>query len=323
MKDFIKFTFASAIGFFIALGFLFILFLFVVFGVVSSLDSGNKIVVKPQSVLEIKLDHPVQERTPQNPFEQLSFGDMAPVGLNDILRSIKTAKNDSRIKGILLNLSIVQTGYATLEEIRSALMDFKKGGKFVVAYGEMYSQQAYYLASCADKIFLNPQGVMDLTGLRAQVAFYKGALEKLELEPVIIRHGTFKSAVEPYMLEQMSDSNRKQVSAYLNSIWNHVLGNMAKDRKQDPSSLKAIADSLLIRNANDAVKYKAVDKLVYNDELLALLRKDYLGMKEDEKINFISLKKYRKTLEGEESSSKDKIALVYAAGEISGGKGDD
>src|SRR5690606_4076936 len=162
-------------------------------------------------------------KSPLNMFFFSEFEAAKSLGLNDILKNIETAKTDANIKGIFLDITSVQAGFATTEEIRNALLDFKKSGKFILAYSEVYTQNAYYLASAADKVYLNPQGLLEFRGFNAQLSFFKGTLEKLEIEPQIIKVGTYKSAVEPFILDKMSDANRRQVTSFLGSMYDHFL----------------------------------------------------------------------------------------------------
>ena len=221
MKQFFKFTFASMLGMFLAFILIFLLFIGIISVSVSLMDTKKTIKVSSKSVLHIKLNHEIPDRTLDNPFENFDFGSMSPkktVGLNDILENIEKARTDDNIKGIYLDVSFIPTGLATIGEIRNALKTFKEdSGKFIICYGEMYSQRAYYLASVADKIYLNPEGYVEFKGMSSTIPFFKGALEKLEIEAQIIRHGKFKSAVEPFMLDKMSEANREQTMTYVGS----------------------------------------------------------------------------------------------------------
>src|SRR5690606_20934713 len=189
-------------------------------------------------------------------------------GLNDILKRIEGAKDDDRIKGIYLDLSAVSASFATLQEVRDALLDFKESGKFIIAYSEGYTQRAYYLASTADKIYVNPEGTVDFRGLASQTMFLKGTLDKLGIEAQVVKVGTFKSAVEPFILDKMSDANREQVSSFLGSIYDHFIGQIGTSRRVSADSLRAIADGYLVRNADDAITYGLADGKKYKDEIL-------------------------------------------------------
>lgn len=304
---------------------LFIMFL-IIAGIVSSVSSDKLVAVSNNSVLYARFDKPISERTSNNPFENINFASMTSkgnMGLNDILDDIKKAKKDNRIKGIYLDLSTIPAGVATIEEIRNSLIDFKSSGKFIYAYSEGYSQGAYYVASVADKIFLNPQGTIDFKGLNAEVMFLKGTLEKLEIEPQIIRHGKFKSAVEPLILDKMSDENRKQVQGYVGAIWNSILSGISKSRNIEVKDLQNIADSLLIQNAEDALKYHLVDQLTYQDQFYSELS-EKLGLTGKQEIKTVNISKYTKAyVKDDKKYVSEKIAVIYATGEIGEGKGND
>ena len=326
MRQFFKFMFASMLGSFLT----FLLLLFVIFliiaGIVSSVSSDKLVAVSNNSVLYARFDKPISERTSNNPFENINFASMTSkgnIGLNDILDDIKKAKKDSRIKGIYLDLSTIPAGVATIEEIRNSLIDFKSSGKFIFAYSEGYSQGSYYVASVADKIFLNPQGTIDFKGLNAEVMFLKGTLEKLGIEPQIIRNGKFKSAVEPLILDKMSDENRKQVQGYVGAIWNSILSGISKSRNVEVKDLQNIADSLLIQNAEDALKYHLVDQLAYQDQFYSELS-DKLGLTGKQEIKTVNIVKYTKAyVKDDKKYVSEKIAVIYATGEIFEGKGND
>jgi protease-4 len=216
----------------------------------------------------------------------------------------------------------LQAGSATTEEIRNGLLDFKKSGKFIYSYSEGYSQKAYYLASVADKIFLNPAGSLDFKGLAGQVMFLKGLLGKLEIEPQVIRHGKFKSAVEPLIMDKMSEANKEQTLSFISSMWNQMLKGISESRKISVEELITIADGLKISDPKDALALKMVDKLAYKDQVIdELMAKT--GAKENKDLNLMTLGKYSDAPDNEPKFSKDKIAVIYAIGSIGGGDGDD
>lgn len=340
MKQFFKFVLATITGLILTFALVVIFFIVLIAGLVSSASSDKTFNVKANSVLHINFSEPILERTPFNPFSDMStssisgmivsqpfianrFGFMLgkEIGLNDILEDIKRAKNDSAIKGIFMDVSQVPAGVATLEEIHNALLDFKSSGKFILSYSESYSQGAYYVSSVADKIYLNPQGALDWKGLSAQIMFFKGALEKLEINAQIFRHGKFKSAVEPFDLDKMSPANRAQTMVYINSLWDHMLEGISKSRTISVEELNALADGLSIRLPEDAVKFKLVDGLKYKDEIIDEL-KTKLGVKTKDKINYVELAEYARA-EKEKNKAKGKIAVIYAVGNIGGGEGDE
>lgn len=325
MKQFFKYVFASMLGVFFSLILFFILFMIILFGAISIVDSNKPVTLSSNSVLKLELNKPIPERSSSSPFNTIGLGSFSfnNIGLNDIIANIKKAKKDDNIKGIYLELSFIPSGIATIEEIRNALIDFKESKKFIIAYSENYTQTAYYLSSVADTIYLNPQGDLDFRGLKAELMFFKGTFDKLEIEPQIIRHGKFKSAVEPFISDKMSEENRHQLHSLINSIWYHLINNIAKSRQLEFSYLSNIANNLLIQNAKDAVKYKLADQLLYEDEVLTNLKK-LLGIKESENVKFINLKKYQKVPDkSKRHLSANKIAVVYASGLISNSGEDD
>ncbi len=325
MKQFFKFMFASMVGFILSFFLISTILILILVGMVNSVSKEKDVKVSSNSVLLAKFNSPISERTSNNPLDNLNLSSLSAkdnIGLNDILDNIKKAKKDDHIKGILLDVGGVSMGVATMQEIRNALIDFKESKKFIYAYSEEYTQGSYYLASVADQILLNPQGGMDFKGLSAQMMFFKGALEKLEIEPQIIRHGRFKSAVEPFILDKMSDENRKQIRGYVGSIWNIFLENISKSRGIETQALQLIADSLSIQKPEDALRLKMVDKLAYRDELLNDLAKK-LGQAANSTVNFVNITKYTKAIVKNEDKKwqPEKIAIVYAVGEIHSGKG--
>ena len=288
------------------------------------LNSKDAYKPKQNSVLRIELNGEIKERGVKNPFGEIDLGPFMPkpsMGLNDIVDNLKKAKDDQNIKGVYLEISEPMAGFATLEEVRNALLDFKKSGKFICAYSEVYSQKAYYLASTANKLYLNPQGSLEIKGLSSQIMFYKKMLEKLDLEVQIFRHGKFKSAIEPFMLDKMSDANRTQVETYLGSLWNHMISGIAENRKITVQEINNMADNLLIKNPEDAVKYKLVDELKYEDEVFSSIKKN-IHISESDKINFVSIDDYSGAYE-DSKLTKDRIAVIYAVGEIESGEGGD
>lgn len=322
MRQFFKFVLAAITAYII----IFLLFILVTVVVVSVFSSGDKVTVEKNSVLKLTFNYNINDQEVEKPFNL--FGGMSPnvgkaIGLNEILASIKKAKTDENIKGIFLDLNFIGAGFAKIEEIREAILDFKKSKKFVYAYGDYYYENTYYLASVADKIYLNPEGEVMFNGLSANVTFFKNALEKLGVEMQVIRHGKFKGAVEPFILDKLSDENRKQIDEYLHSIMNNLGKNIAESRNMTPARVEEIANKWLARTTEDAVKYGLVDKLSYKDEVLEEI-KNKLGLKDKQTkdIHFITLDKYRETLKNYKGHGKDRIAIVYADGEIVMGKGE-
>lgn len=321
MKSFLKYTLATIVGVIISSIILFFIFFGIVGAIVSS--SEKQVVVKPNSILHIKLDRAIPERSSDNPFENFDFESLRPMvvlGLNDIVKNIRDAKDDDNIKGIYLDLGSMAMGFGTLEEIRNAVLDFKKSGKFVISYAEYYSQGNYYLASVADSIFINPAGGITFIGLSSEVMFYKGALEKLDIEPQVIRHGKFKSAVEPFVNEKMSDENRQQLSTLVNALWGHVIQGISVQRNIPVPELNKLADNASVTNAKGALANKFVDGIRYKDEILERLAK-LSSAKSTKNLEFITLANYNKAPKAKKDFSKKKIALVYAEGDIVDGEG--
>jgi protease-4 len=319
MLQFLKFVGATIVGLFL-FG---LLSIFILAGIGSFFSSSEKPDIKENSVLILNLSKPLAERGTESPFDDLNLpigGGTSKAGLLEIVQSIKNAKKDKHIKGIYINTQAVSAGYAALKEIRDALLDFKKSNKFIYAYGEYYSEGAYYIASVADKIYLNPNGIIEFNGLYSEVPFIKGVLEKLEVRPEIFRVGEFKSAIEPLILDKMSEANRLQVTSYLNAIYDVYLEDIAASRKIDKSQLRQISDSMLVRKPEDAVQYQLATHLGYEDEILEVLRKE-LKVDKKEKIKFVSPATYYKSIE--EKYSANKIAVLFAEGDINSGKSSD
>ena len=318
MRQFFKFVLATVVGLvlFSALGFILLA------GLAAAVGSSASKVVASNSVLELKFDKPISER--KQSADLLGSGG-ATLGLVGIKDAIREAKTDDDIKGILLNLELVQGGMASLEEVRDALLDFKRSGKFIVAYHEIASEKSYYLSSVADQIYLHPQGSLEFNGLSSEVMFYKRLFDKAGIEPYIFRVGSFKSAVEPFFRENFSDSARYQTVSYLNSLNDHMLGQVAESRKIPAPRLKVISDSMLVHNAKDALRLKLVTKLGYFDEVQDYLR-GKLGVKANKKPSVVSLSDYQgadKDDEKEGSTSGNRIAVIYAEGDIVTGRGSD
>ncbi len=326
MKDFFKYVFATVVGIVISSVVLVILFVFIMIGALSSIGEDKKVEVKSNSVLFLDLDQAIIERTPENAFAGLPIiggNENKAVGFNDLIKALKAAKDDDNIECIYINVSAPNAGMATMLEVRNAIIDFKKSKKPVIAYSEIYSQGAYYLASAADKIYLNPQGALEFKGFSSQLTFFKGALDKLGVEAQIIRVGNYKSAVEPFMTTKMSDYNRQQVTAYVGGLYNTFLQGISATRNISTDSLHAWADNYKIQFPKDALAMKMVDALKYKDEVLDELR-NITGKDKKTNITTIGLNDYIKNLPSETSyTSKNKVAVIYANGDIVGGEGSD
>ncbi|MFC4211143.1 signal peptide peptidase SppA [Pedobacter lithocola] len=324
MREFFKYLFASMLGFFLSIIVVFFICFVIIAAAISSIDDDKTVTVGNNSVLFLNLDQAITERTPKNPFGNLPIvggEEKDGIGLNDLLKSIKRAKNDDNIKCIYLNVGSPNAGFATMREVRNALIDFKKSHKKILAYSEVYTQGAYYLASVADKLYLNPEGALEFKGFSSELTFFKGTLEKVGVEMQVIRVGNYKSAVEPYILDKMSDYNRKQVTAYVGGLYNTFLTDIAQSRDIQKDSLYSIADNYKIREPKDAVGFKMIDGLKYKDEVLEEL-KAISGKTKKQSISSVSINDYAKN-NGSTGSEKDKIAVIYANGEITGGEGSD
>lgn len=326
MKQFLKFTLASMLGFVLACIILFFLSMMIMVSVIT-LGQKEEVTIKENSVLHMKMDRPIVDRAPKTPDFSNFPESLEPYpGLNEIIKSLENAREDERIKGIYLELAGVPAGIGLVDELRNALIDFKSAGKFIIAYSDMYSQLSYYLATASDKIYMNPAGVFFYKGLNAELIFLKGTLDKLEIEAQVIRPegNKYKSAIEPLILEKMSDANREQTTQLVNSIWDHMLGGIAESRNISIEELNRIADKLLINNPVDAVDLGMIDNVLYKDELLAELR-TLLGIGETDKINTVKLTDYVdvKPEKSRKDYTRNKIAVVYALGDITMGEGDD
>jgi len=322
MKQFFKFTLASFTGLFLG----FIILFFISIGFFSAIASfqDKEVKVKSKSILVLKLDNQIVDRASNNPLENLdipNFNSSKKIGLTKVLVNIKKAKGDKNIKGILLNLSGLNAGLATIREIRNALEDYKDSTHFLLAYSDNMSQGAYYLATVADKVYLQPEATFDFHGFAANIMFYTGLMEKLGIQPEIIRHGKFKSAVEPFMLKKMSEANRLQTQTFVNSMWNTVLSDISKSRNIPVEKIQEFADNKTMTDVDTAVEYGLIDKALYRDELIDLL-KEKAGIDKDSKLRTISLSDYSKALDPNRPKklAKDKIAVIYAQGSIAGGE---
>ena len=323
MKQFFKFMFASCLG---SALMLIVLFIILIWTIGSSANSS--VTVKPKSVLYMDLSYTIPERTATDNLSSMlgniqnSDADMS--GMNDILANIDYAKNDPNISGIFMELSTVGTSPANLEEIRNHIISFRESGKFVITYSETMSQGAYYLATAGNEIYINPDGMLDIHGMASQIMFYKRLLDKLDIEIQIIRgpNNKFKSAVEPYFLDKMSDANREQMEKLLNSIWFQIVSDINASRGISIQRINELADELALTfDARVALEEGFVDGLVYRDEIIARI-KDLAGIGENGKINVLTNSQYAQA-RPEPKAKADKIAIIYANGQIVDGDGDD
>ncbi|PSR06489.1 MAG: signal peptide peptidase SppA, partial [Bacteroidetes bacterium SW_10_40_5] len=304
MKEFLKFTLASMVGFIVANIILFvitIIFLFIGIGSVATMTKGfqsdQQAKIEEKSILKIGFDQPIVERTSDDPFKQVMYAlqdQPKPIAISDVLQSIEHAKTDDRIKGVFLDLSVLPASRATVNGIYNKLKSYKSSGKFLYAYGDMMTQQSYYLASLADSIYLQPQGMFIFNGMHSEMTFYKGLFDKLEIEPNVIKMGKYKSAGESFSHKEMTDANREQMNKLLNTFYHTHLEAISQSREIKVSRLKTIADSLMVRNARDAVEQT------------------------------VGLQKYSKKADDWGQNTADsEIAVIYATGPIGLGGGGD
>lgn len=321
MKQFFKFIFASCLGTFLALGVMSLIGIGSIAGLASK---DKKVSIKPNSVLKLSLGKKIPEKTNnvQSSSINFDFKSKKTIGLTDMLRALERAKTDDDIKGVYIEAKSPIAGMATLSRLRDGIEDFKESGKFVVAYNNYFGQTDYYIASAADKIYLNPVGGVQFNGFATQLPFFKTLLDRIGVKPQVFYAGKFKSATEPFRRNEMSEENRKQTKQYLNEYYNNFVADIAESRGVSSQYLKNVANEFLVRSAEDAVKYKMVDGLMYKDQVLDDLR-DRLGIEEDDKLNAIGISDYFDAkVKKSDFSIKDKIAVVYAEGNIVGGKGE-
>ncbi len=316
---------ATILGIFASLFLIFITLLVLGFAL-----GGDEVEVKDKSVLHLKLKSQISELSQKDPLSKLDLPTLSTeeaIGLIDLIKTLKNAKADERIKGIYLDLSFVQAGFVTLTEVRNALLDFKESGKFIYSFADVMTEGAYFIASTADSVFLNPVGAIEMNGLATERMYYKQAFDKYGIQPEIFRVGDFKSAVEPYFTDQMSDEARFQTQTYLDSLNNFYLREVAKSRKMSFSQLKLVSDSMLARMPEQALEYNLVDRLAYRDQAEDAIR-NALGFEQEEedekkkKIQFIKLEKYMEAESVlEDSDSKNRIAVIVGDGTIMDGEG--
>lgn len=322
MKDYLKFTLATITGIIVSAIVLFFIGISVLLGIVASSESET--VVQKNSVMLLDLDGTLKERNQENPLDFLPGNRYTAYGLDDILASIQKAKENDDIKGIYIQAGGLDCGFASLEEIRDALKDFKESGKFIVAYADVYPQDLYYLSSVADKVLLNPQGQIEWRGLASSPIFFKDLLKNIGVEMQIFKVGTYKSAVEPFIATEMSPANREQINAYLGSVWGKVTEEVSASRHIPADSLNAIADRMLMcYPATESVKCGLADTLIYKNDV-----RDYLkalaGIDKDDDMPVLELEDM---VNVKRHTPRDKsgniIAVYYASGEIDGGTSTD
>ena len=318
MKDFLKFTLATVTGIILSSIVLFIISMVTLFGIMSASDTET--IVKKNSVMMLDLNGTLVERTQEDPLGILSqlLGDGSNTyGLDDILSSIQKAKENENIKGIYLQANSLGTSYASLQEIRNALLDFKESGKFVIAYADSYTQGLYYLSSAADKVLLNPKGMIEWRGIASAPLFYKDLLQKIGVEMQVFKVGTYKSAVEPFIATEMSPANREQVTTFITSIWGQVTEGVSTSRNISVDSLNVYADRMLMfYPAEESVKCGLADTLIYRNDVRNYLKK-LVEINEDDNLPILGLgdmMNVRKNVPKDKSGNI--VAVYYASGEI-------
>lgn len=319
MKNFFKTLLASTVGVLIGLGLMCLIGMLIIGGLIASAGSSSsaKYDLKENTILKLDLNGSITEKKVDNPFGAL-FGESSSTTIDDVVDAIKKAKENENIKGIYLKSGSMSTGIAALEPIRKALLDFKESDKFVLAYGDDYSQGTYYLASMADKVILNPQGSLDFSGLGSTIQFQRGMYEKLGIKFQVFKVGTFKSAVEPYIQDKMSDANREQTQSFLGDIWNHWLANISASRNVSVEKLNAYADEFLtFVEPKTLVDYKMIDTLMYVTEVEQYL-KEKVGVESDKKLKLASVSNMSAVPFNDKNESKNTIAVLYADGAIMG-----
>ncbi|MCC7030751.1 MAG: signal peptide peptidase SppA [Chitinophagaceae bacterium] len=317
MKQFFKILFACLCA--LILFFLVVFFGFM--GAIAGASGGETATVEKNSVLLLDMNEPIAEQTSKNSLGALTGKPTRVTGLNDVLSSIEAAKSDDKIKGIYIRLGVNPNGWATLQEVKNAVADFKSSGKFVIAYGEVCDQKSYYVASAGTQVFLNPTGGMEFNGLSITGTFFKGTIDKLDIKTEAFHCGKYKGAYEPYKLEKFSDPNRYQLSVLLNDLYSEFLQTVSVKTGIDTAALAAMANTGVIKFPQDALKNKFVDATIYGDSVESIL-KSKIGLKEKDKINMITPADYASASESK-TKSKDQIAILYASGTINDGEGDE
>lgn len=327
MKDFLKIVLASALGFVIANILFSIIAMIFFFGAIGSflgsMSGGEKFILQDNTVLNLRLNGPITERTPEeDPFTSMMGSNRPlPMGLNDIVSAIRKAKNNDKIKGIYIDSRIMTASMATLAEIRHELENFKESGKFIVAYADTYTQGGYYLASVADKVAINPQGMLDLHGLASIPVFYKDALDKLGIEMQIFKVGTYKSAVEPFTQNEMSEANREQVSSFLNDAWSFLRSDLAESRSLTIANIDSLANNLpAVQSTDFLLSANLVDTLLYETEMKDYLR-SLLDIDEEAKIPSATVANMKSVTTKTVKKTDNTIAILYAYGNIISGTG--
>ena len=315
MKNFLSSLLATIVGLIVMTLVVFLIFM----GIIAASTSKEVAEVKENSLLVTKFNAQILDRTNEDPFALLFSGNFMydeTMGLNQILKDLDKAKTDENIEGIFMNLGVVSAGIATLGEIREAMQDFKESGKFIYAYSNAYTQKSYYLASVADSVFMTPEGMFLFNGMSAEVMFYRKALEKVGVEMQVIRHGSYKGAVEPFLRDDLSKENREQIESYVGALWGKIIEDISESRGISEQKLNQIADELATIDSEKLLETGMVDGLIYYDEMLTLMKKK-LNVEEKDDLEAVSLKKYKDvTVKEKKEYTKDKVAVIYAMGSV-------
>lgn len=321
---FLRELLAAILGVMIATAIMFFIFMLIVSASVSAFGEDKSISVKTNSILELNLERAIKDYSPKisDPIEEILGMDDEKIGLQEILNAIENAKSDEKIKAISINTLYINGGIAQTQAIRDKLLDFKESGKPILAYADFYTQKNYYLSSVADSIFINPVGGTDFRGLVSEILYFKDFQDKVGFKMEVIRHGKYKSAVEPFLTNEMSDANKEQISSFLNSIWGELTDDIALSRNKTVEEINVTADNLLIRNPTLGIQNNMIDGELFNDEYENKL-KSLLDIDSGSPLNSVSIADYIASGKGRiKSTAKDKIAIVYAQGEIRYGEGD-
>ncbi|MDY7396272.1 signal peptide peptidase SppA [Aureibaculum sp. 2210JD6-5] len=320
---FLRELLAAILGVFIAMTIMFVVLMIFISVSASSFSDDKKVSVKNNTVLELNLESLIKDYAPKSddPFAEIFDMDEGVLGLQEILNAIENAKTDDNIKGISINTLFVNAGKAQTQAIRDKLVNFKESGKFIMAYADFYLQDNFYLSSVADSVFVNPVGEIDFRGLSTEILYYKDLQEKSGVKMEVIRHGKYKSAVEPFLANNMSDANRIQISSFLNSIWDEMVTDIAESKKKTAEEINTIADSLSARTPEMAIKKNMIDGQLFHDEYNDKL-KSLSGIEQDKELSKVTIADYISTGKGRiKSTASDKIAVIYAQGEIMYGEG--
>lgn len=313
MKSFLRSLLATVIGIFLSFFLLFLVFFVSAVSMVSKQE--KEVVVEPNSILFLKLDRPITDRQPLSAFNFDKLSRDNRIGLNQILSSIEKAKTDNNISGIYMESAFVGGGVSTIEEIREALIDFKESGKFIVSYSNVYTQSGYYLSTVADKIFYNPAGYFSMNGLQIQTTHFKKTLEKLEIEPIVVKIGNYKGMPEMFEFDKMSKYNREQYERLIGNIWENLSETISMSRNIPVDTLNYALNNLMLKDPESVLQYKLVDSLIYKGDVINYL-KDLTGTEYKDDLNIVKLASYANVQVNKKTFGKEKVAVIYASGAI-------